>query len=50
MDFLAPSCDTNMLPKIVFDKTTFVKFNISNNLKQNIDEKKIQNIQKSMGF
>jgi hypothetical protein len=27
-----------MLPKVVFDKTMFVKFKISNNLKQNIDE------------
>jgi hypothetical protein len=26
-----------MLPKVVFDKTVFVKFKISNNLKQNID-------------
>jgi hypothetical protein len=28
-----------MPPTIVFDKTKFVKFKISNNLKQNIDEK-----------
>jgi hypothetical protein len=27
-----------MLPKVVFDKTAFVKFKISNNFKQNIDE------------
>jgi hypothetical protein len=27
-----------MHPKVVFDKTVFVKFKISNNLKQNIDE------------
>jgi hypothetical protein len=27
-----------MLPKVVFDKTEFVKFKISNNFKQNIDE------------
>ena len=27
-----------MLPKIVFDKTVFVKFKISNNFNQNIDE------------
>jgi hypothetical protein len=33
------SHDTNMLPKIGFDKTEFVKFkNFSNNVKQNIDE------------
>ncbi len=32
------SCyDSNTLPKGVFDKTTFVKFKISNNFKQNID-------------
>jgi hypothetical protein len=28
----------NMLPKVVFDKTAFVKFKISNNFKQTIDE------------
>ncbi len=33
-----PSYDTKMLLKVVFDKTAFVKFNISNNFKQNIDE------------
>jgi hypothetical protein len=33
-----PSYDTNMLPKEVFDKTVFVKFKISNNFNQNIDE------------
>ncbi len=27
-----------MLPKVVSDKTAFVKFKISNNLNQNIDE------------
>ncbi len=27
-----------MLPKVVFDKAAFVKFQISNNFKQNIDE------------
>jgi len=27
-----------MLLKVVFDKTAFVKFKISNNFKQNIDE------------
>jgi hypothetical protein len=30
--------DTNMLLKVVFDEKTFVKFKISNNFKQNIDE------------
>jgi hypothetical protein len=34
----APSYDTKMLLKVVFDKTVFVKFKISNNNKQNIDE------------
>jgi hypothetical protein len=33
-----PSYDTNMLPKLVFKITAFVKFKISNNFKQNIDE------------
>ena len=33
-----PSYDTNMLPKIFFDKNMFVKFKIINYLKQNIDE------------
>jgi hypothetical protein len=33
-----PSYDTKILLKVVFDKTAFVKFKISNNLKQNIDE------------
>jgi hypothetical protein len=28
-----------MLPKVIFDKIAFVKFKISNNLKQNIDER-----------
>jgi hypothetical protein len=27
-----------MLPKVVFDKTAFVEFNLSNSIKQNIDE------------
>ncbi len=30
--------DTKMLLKVVFDKTVFVKFKISNKFKQNIDE------------
>jgi hypothetical protein len=30
--------DTKMLLKVAFDKTAFVKFNINNNMKQNIDE------------
>jgi hypothetical protein len=30
--------DTNILPKFVFDKKEFIKFKISNNFKQNIDE------------
>jgi hypothetical protein len=29
---------TNMLPKVFFDKTVFVKFKISYNFEQNIDE------------
>ncbi len=33
-----PSYDTKMLLKVNFDKTAFVKFKISNNLKQNIDD------------
>ncbi len=33
-----PTYDTNMLPKVVFAKTEFVKFKISNNFKQNIGE------------
>jgi hypothetical protein len=33
-----PSYETNKLPKEVFDKTGYVKFKISNNLKQNVDE------------
>jgi hypothetical protein len=33
-----PSDDTNMLLKVIFYKTEFVKFKISNNFKQNIDE------------
>jgi hypothetical protein len=28
-----------MLPMVVFDETVFVKFKISNNFKQNIDER-----------
>jgi hypothetical protein len=42
---------TKMLVKVVFDKTSFVKFKISNNFKQNIDEimKHIPNNQKSIG-
>jgi hypothetical protein len=41
MDFFVhktPSDDTNVLPKVVFDKTAFVKFKISNNFNQNIDK------------
>ncbi len=37
-----------MLLKVVFDKTVFVKFKISNNFKQNIDETH-PNHQKSKG-
>jgi hypothetical protein len=37
-----------MLTKVVFDKTVFVKFEISNNLKQNIDETDLKQ-QKSIG-
>ncbi len=53
MDFFDAQ-DTNpmiqkMLPKVAFDKTAFVKFKISNNSKQNIDETHIQNNQKSIG-
>jgi hypothetical protein len=33
-----PSRDTKMHLKVVFDKTSFVKFKISNNFTQNIDE------------
>jgi hypothetical protein len=32
-----PFYDTKMLPKVVFDKTAFVKFKISNTFKQHID-------------
>jgi hypothetical protein len=41
MDFFGAqdtSYDTTMLLKVLFDKTAFVKFTISNNFKQNIDE------------
>ncbi len=40
--------DTKMLMKVVFVKTAFVKFKISNNFKENIDEthSKQQNILK----
>jgi hypothetical protein len=33
-----PSNDTNMLPKVAFDKTALSKFKISNNFNQNTDE------------
>jgi hypothetical protein len=33
-----PSNDTNMLLKVVFDKTAFVELKITNYFKQNIDE------------
>jgi hypothetical protein len=33
-----PSYDTKMLLKVVFGKTEFVKFKISNNFYQNVDE------------
>ncbi len=42
-----PSNDSKMLLKVVFDKTVFVKFRISNNFKQKID-KTHQNNKKSM--
>ncbi len=41
MDFFGtqnPSYDSNMLPNVVFDETAFVKFIISNDFKQTIDE------------
>ncbi len=43
-----PSYDTKMLLKVVFDKTAFVKFLISNNFKENIDET-LYNNPKSIG-
>jgi hypothetical protein len=43
-----PSYDTKMLLKVVFDKTVFVKFKTSNNVKQNIDET-LSNNNKSIG-
>ncbi len=33
-----PFYDTKMLLKVILDKTAFVKFNVSNNYKQNVDE------------
>ncbi len=33
-----PSYDTKMLLKVIFDEEAFVKFEIRNNFKQNIDE------------
>jgi hypothetical protein len=36
--YKTPSYDTKRLLKVVFDKTAFVKFNFSNNFKQNIVE------------
>ncbi len=33
------SYDTKMLLKVIFDKTAFVKFKISNNFDHNIDER-----------
>ncbi len=48
MPHKTPSYGTNMLLKLVFDKTTFVKFENSNNFKQNFDEK-IKDNQKSIG-
>jgi hypothetical protein len=36
--YKTPSYDINMLPKVVYDKTAFVKFKIVDNFKQNIDE------------
>ncbi len=38
MAHTTPSFDAKMLLKVFFDKTEIVKFKISNNLKQNIDE------------
>jgi hypothetical protein len=34
---------------VIFDKTAFVNFEISNNFKQNIDEIDFKNNQKSIG-
>ncbi len=42
------SYDTKMLLKVVFDKTAFVKFKISNNFKQTL-LKHNENKQKSIG-
>jgi hypothetical protein len=36
--YMKPSYETNMLLKVLFDKTVFAKFMISNNFKQNIDD------------
>jgi hypothetical protein len=38
-----------MLLKVIFDKTAFVKFEISNNFKQNFDERDFKKNQKSIG-
>jgi hypothetical protein len=43
-----PSNDTKRPLKVVYDKTVLVKFTISNNVEQNIDETHTNN-KKSMG-
>jgi hypothetical protein len=51
MDFFGyktPSYDTNMLPKIVFDKTALVKLKLVTTLDKTL-MKPIQNNQKSIG-
>jgi hypothetical protein len=49
MDFFGaqtPSYDTKMLLNVVINKAAFVKFMISNNFKQNIDEPDFKNLKK----
>jgi hypothetical protein len=38
-----------MLPKVVFDRTAFIKLKISNTLKQNIDETDSRQLKKIQG-
>jgi hypothetical protein len=44
-----PSYDTNMLTKVVIDKTVFVKFKINNNISKTFMKQIQNNNKKSIG-
>jgi hypothetical protein len=47
MTYKTPSYDTKNALKVIFDKTSFIKFKISNNFKQDIDGTVLNHLQQN---